>query len=213
MKKILLVDDHDMIREGIKSYFLADNNYEVTGEASNGKEALELYEKNEYDLILSDINMPEMDGMELIKNIKLANPEQRILVLTMLNDIVHIKKLIATGINGFVLKNAPKTDIMDAIESIMNDQDYYSKDVYEALIHNISKRKPTQRLTYEKELSTREKEVLELIAKEFSNQEIADKLFIGIRTVETHKRNILEKTGCKNVAGLVMYAVEKGIIS
>ncbi|WP_421897075.1 response regulator [Marinoscillum sp.] len=213
MKKILLVDDHDMIREGIKSYFLADNNYEVTGEASNGKEALELYEKNEYDLILSDINMPEMDGMELIKNIKLTNPEQRILVLTMLNDIVHIKKLIATGINGFVLKNAPKTDIMDAIESIMNDQDYYSKDVYEALIHNISKRKPTQRLTYEKELSTREKEVLELIAKEFSNQEIADKLFIGIRTVETHKRNILEKTGCKNVAGLVMYAVEKGIVS
>ncbi|MEQ8580680.1 MAG: response regulator transcription factor [Marinoscillum sp.] len=213
MKKILLVDDHDMIREGIKSYFLADNNYEVTGEASNGKEALELYEKNEYDLVLSDINMPEMDGIELIKNIKLTNPEQRILVLTMLNDIVHIKKLIATGINGFVLKNSPKTDIMDAIESIMNDQDYYSKDVYEALIHNISKRKPTQRLTYEKELSTREKEVLELIAKEFSNQEIADKLFIGIRTVETHKRNILEKTGCKNVAGLVMYAVEKGIVS
>ncbi len=213
MKKILLVDDHDMIREGIKSYFVTNDSYEVAGEAANGKEALELYQENKYDLILSDINMPEMDGMELIKNIKSTNPDQRILVLTMLNDIAHIKKLIATGINGFVLKNSPKTDIMDAVESIMNDKDYYSKDVYDALVHNISKRKPTQRLTHETELSTREKEVVELIVLEHSNQEIADKLFIGIRTVETHKRNILEKTGCKNIAGLVMYAIEKGIVS
>ena len=213
MKNILLVDDHKMIRDAISVFFESNDSYLIADQASNGVEALQILANKQYDLILTDINMPEMDGMELVKNIKQSNPEQLILVLTMMNDIVHIKKLIGMGINGFLLKNSPKEELFDAINKVMEGSDYYSKDVYDSLITNISNKKSNKRLTYEVPLSDREKEVLNLIASDYSNKEIADELFISIRTVETHKGNLLQKTGCKNVAGLVMYGIEKGIIS
>lgn len=213
MKNILLVDDHKMIRDAISVFFESNDSYLIADQASNGIEALQILANKQFDLILTDINMPEMDGMELVKNIKQSNPEQLILVLTMMNDIVHIKKLIGMGINGFLLKNSPKEELFDAINKVMEGSDYYSKDVYDSLISNISNKKSNKRLTYEVPLSDREKEVLNLIASDYSNKEIADELFISIRTVETHKGNLLQKTGCKNVAGLVMYGIEKGIIS
>ncbi len=213
MKNILLVDDHKMIRDAISVFFESNDSYLIADQASNGVEALQILANKQFDLILTDINMPEMDGMELVKNIKQSNPEQLILVLTMMNDIVHIKKLIGMGINGFLLKNSPKEELFDAINKVMEGSDYYSKDVYDSLITNISNKKSNKRLTYEVSLSEREKEVLNLIASDYSNKEIADELFISIRTVETHKGNLLQKTGCKNVAGLVMYGIEKGIIS
>lgn len=212
MRKILLVDDHALIRDAIKAYFKENTEFELAGEAKNGVQALDLMKENQYDLILSDINMPEMDGLELMKNIKSDYPDQKVLVLTMFNDNAQIKKMIELGANGYILKNATKSELFEGITKIIDGDDYFSKEVYESLINSISKRKEKKRLTFEVPLSDREKEVLVLVANEFSNQEIADKLFISIRTVETHKRNLLEKTGCKNVAGLVMYAVEKEIV-
>ena len=212
MRKILLVDDHALIRDAIKAYFKENTEFELAGEAKNGIQALDLMKENQYDLVLSDINMPEMDGLELMKNIKSDYPDQKVLVLTMFNDNAQIKKMIELGANGYILKNATKSELFEGITKIIDGDDYFSKEVYESLINSISKRKEKKRLTFEVPLSDREKEVLVLVANEFSNQEIADKLFISIRTVETHKRNLLEKTGCKNVAGLVMYAVEKEIV-
>lgn len=212
MKRIMLVDDHEMIRDAIKLYFLNNEEYSVNAEASDGVEALDLLRENEYDLVLSDINMPNMNGIEFSKEVRSMYPDNPILILTMFDDITHVKKLIEIGVNGFVLKNANKNILLEAVDKVMNGGEYYSKEVYEILISNISKRKAVQRITYEEPLSNREKEILQLIAKEYSNQEIADKLFISIRTVETHKGNLLGKTGCKNVAGLVMFAVEKGIV-
>ncbi len=212
MNNILLVDDHEMIRDAIKTYFNESDQFQVKDEAENGIEALELLKENQYDVVLTDINMPKMDGIELMKSVKSQYPEQKALVLTMFNDTSQIKRMIELGANGYILKNASKDELFSALNKILDGEDYYSKEVYDSLINTIAKRKSKQRLTYEVRLSEREKEVLVLIANEYSNQEIADKLFISIRTVETHKRNLLEKTGCKNVAGLVMYAVEKNII-
>lgn len=212
MRTLLLVDDHQIIRDGIRFYFEGDKEFVIKDEAENGLEALELLKDNEYDIILTDINMPQMDGVEFMKSLKENYPDQKILVLSMYNEAGYINKMIALGANGYVLKKSDKNELVDAIKKVLDGQDHYSDEVYKTIIGNIAGRKPKERLTLEADLSEREKEVLVLITNEYSNQEIADKLFISIRTVETHKRNLLEKTGCKNIAGLVMYAVERNLV-
>ncbi|MEP0987614.1 response regulator transcription factor [Ekhidna sp.] len=212
MRTLLLVDDHQIIRDGIRFYFEGDIEFEIKDEAENGLVALDLLRENEYDIILTDINMPKMDGIEFIKSLRESYPDQKVLVLSMHNEAGYINKMIALGANGYVLKKSNKAELVEAIKKVLDGQDHYSDEVYKTIIGNIAGRKPKERLTLEAELSDREKEVLVLITNEYSNQEIADKLFISIRTVETHKRNLLEKTGCKNVAGLVMYAVERNLV-
>ncbi len=212
MRTLLLVDDHQIIRDGIRFYFEGDKEFVIKDEAENGLEALELLKENEYDIILTDINMPKMDGVEFMKSLRENYPDQKILVLSMYNEAGYINKMIALGANGYVLKKSDKNELVDAIKKVLDGQDHYSDEVYKTIIGNIAGRKPKERLTLEADLSDREKEVLVLITNEYSNQEIADKLFISIRTVETHKRNLLEKTGCKNIAGLVMYAVERNLV-
>lgn len=212
MRTLLLVDDHQIIRDGIRFYFEEDEEFVIKDEAENGLEALELLKENEYDIVLTDINMPKMDGLEFMKSMKENYPDQKVLVLSMYNEAGYINKMIALGANGYVLKKSDKGELVAAIKKVLDGQDHYSDEVYKTIIGNIAGRKPKERLTLEAELSDREKEVLVLIANEYTNQEIADKLYISIRTVETHKRNLLEKTGCKNVAGLVMYAVERNLV-
>lgn len=212
MRTLLVVDDHQIIRDGIRFYFEGDEEFEIKDEAENGLEALDLLKENEYDIVLTDINMPKMDGIEFMKSLRENYPDQKVLVLSMYNEAGYINKMIAMGANGYVLKKSDKGELVGAIKKVLDGQDHYSDEVYKTIIGNIAGRKPKERLTLEAELSEREKEVLVLIANEYANQEIADKLFISIRTVETHKRNLLEKTGCKNVAGLVMYAVERNLV-
>ena len=211
-KSLILVDDHKIIRDGLKLYFEGSDEFIVTDEAANGIEALELLEKNEYDLVVTDISMPEMDGITLVQQVKEKYPEQKIMALTMMGENQHIKHMLAAGVNGYILKNSDKKEILSAIRTILNGENYYSGTVTKIIMDGIAgKKKPTQRLTLETPLTTREKEVLKLIVKEFSNKEIADTLFISVRTVDAHKRNLLEKTGCKNIAGLVVYALEHNI--
>ncbi len=212
MKKLLVVDDHEIVRDAIRFYFEDDDEFEVSGEAKNGKDGLEKLKEDKFDIILTDYNMPEMDGLEFVTRIREEYPDYKILVLSMVNEAAPINKMIARGANGYVLKNSPKEELVKAINVILSGDDYFAEDVYKSIVNHIAGRKPKQRLTLESELSSREKEVLELITQEYSNKEIAEKLFISQRTVETHKRNLLEKTGCKNIAGLVMYAVERNMV-
>ncbi len=212
MISLLLVDDHQMIRDAIKFYFEKEDEFEVKGEATNGKDALEKMASNQYDVIVTDINMPEMDGIELVEEIGKLYPDQKVLILSMLDDALYINKMISLGANGYILKNAPKEELCQAINSIMAGDNYYSQEIYQTIIDSIAGKKPKQRLSVDISLSNREKEVLKLIVKEYSNREIADQLFISIRTVEAHKRNLLDKTGAKNIAGLVMYAVERNLL-
>lgn len=211
--KILLVDDHEMIRDAIKFYFKEDEDYEIAYEAANGLQALDVLEKNDdIDVMITDIKMPEMTGIQLMESVQENHPDLRVLVLSMFNEANYINKMISLGASGYVLKNTSKQNMKEALEKILQGEDYYADEVYKTIIDSIARKAPKKRLTVEVSLSDREKEVLQLIVGELSNQEIADKLFISVRTVESHKRNLLEKTGCKNIAGLTLYAVEKGIV-
>lgn len=212
MRTLLVVDDHQIIRDGIRFYFEDDDEFVIKSEAGNGIQALEFLKENQYDIVLTDINMPEMDGVELMKSIKENYPDQKVLVLSMFNEATYINKMISYGANGYILKKSDKSELVEAIKTVLDGEDHYSEEVYKTIIGNIAGKKPKKRLSIDTDLSDREKEVLVLITNEYSNQEIADKLFISIRTVETHKRNLLEKTGCKNIAGLVMYAVERNLV-
>ncbi|NQZ75851.1 MAG: response regulator transcription factor [Ekhidna sp.] len=219
MTTILLVDDHEVIRDGIKYYFEnLEDRFTVTGEASNGKEALETMKEQSFDIILTDLSMPVMDGLELVKELKEHHPGQKVLVLSMIDEVKYIKHMIAEGVDGYVLKSSGEDEIINAIEKITNGDTYFSKDVTNAVVNDLARKKEianqlSPKLTYETPLTSREKEVLKLIIDQKTNQEIADLLTISIRTVETHKGNLLLKTGAKNIAGLVLYAIEKNLVN
>ncbi|MFT4737436.1 MAG: DNA-binding NarL/FixJ family response regulator [Cyclobacteriaceae bacterium] len=212
MYKVLLVDDHKIIRDGIINYFEGDAEFVFT-EIENGTKAFELLQNCSFDLVLSDLSMPEMDGIELTEKIKGQNKDQKVLILTMLSEVHHIKKLMSLGVEGYILKSCSATEIITAVKRVLKGDNYYAEAVTSAIMDGLAGRqiKPKERLTVTTQLSKREIEVLKLIVDEFNNQEIADKLFISTRTVDGHKRNLLQKTGCKNVAGLVMYAIENNI--
>lgn len=214
MINIMLVDDHQVVLDGLKFYFENSERYGIKSIANSGAEALGLLQKESYDLIISDISMPEMNGLEMVQTIRKDNKEQPILIMTMMGESQHIKNLLALGVNGYILKNSKQEELFHAIDTIMSGSNYFSDEVTSTILNDFVGKKiqPKKRLTYNVPLTEREKEVLQLIVKEYSNQEIADELFISIRTVEGHKHNLIEKTGAKNVAGLVLYAVENDLL-
>jgi DNA-binding NarL/FixJ family response regulator len=214
--KVFLVDDHKLIRDGIKAHFNNDDRFQVVGEASNGKEALEKLENSPVDVVLMDVNMDIMDGIECTAQLKNDYPDIKVLALTMLAENKHIKEMLKAGAVGYLLKNSTEAEIKQGIISVKSGMPFYSPEVMQTVMNNLSApvltKKKVSRFEPVIQLSEREKEVLVLVIKEFSNQEIADKLYISKRTVDAHKRNLLEKTGAKNVAGLVIYALNHNII-
>jgi DNA-binding NarL/FixJ family response regulator len=211
--KILLVDDHKLIRDAIKLYMVNDDEFEIVDEAENGQEALILLKSIDVDVVLLDISMPVMGGIECALQISKLYPEIKILALSMMQDNQFIKQMTAAGALGYILKNSGEEEIKKALRSVYNGEAYYSPAVAETVMQNLMKGgiKRSNKLVVDLPLTDREKEVLHLIIKEYTNQEIADELFISSRTVDAHKRNLLEKTGAKNIAGLVLYAVEKNL--
>ena len=201
-----------MIRDALRNYFIDDQDIVILAEAVNGKDALDKIEEFSPDLVLTDISMPVLDGQELVIQTKERFPEVKLIALTMINETQQIKKMLALGVDGYVLKNCDKAELRAGIKQVMNGETYYSPNVMHKIMEGFSKRTSRERTVVEMPLSTREKEVLELIMKEASNTEIANELFISVRTVDAHKRNLLEKTGSKNLVGLVIYAVEKNLI-
>lgn len=203
--KILLVDDHKIVRKALKLFLNNTKDCFVIQEASSGKEALEKIQNQTYDLIITDINMPLMNGIELCIQILKINPHAKVLALSMMNDNVNIKKMLQAGATGYLLKDCDEQEFLMAVKTVLNGDSYYSRGVKQVVMESISLEKKPQKTSV---LSKREKEILYLLFREYSNGEIADKLFISQRTVETHKRNIMEKTGSKNLAGLVKYAMK-----
>lgn len=209
--KVILVDDHSMIRHGLKS-FLEDGNIKVIAEAKNGIEALEKLETLDVDVLVTDIMMPEMDGVELCKQATERFPEMNILALTMMNESQNIKRMLNAGAKGYILKDSTQEELLKAIHAVSEGQNYYSGDVTQIIMQGLgSKPKPKSRTVTDIALTEREIEVLHLVCKEMTNAEIAEKLFVTTRTIEAHKRNLIEKTGCRNVAGLVLYAIERNL--
>ncbi|MBB6462714.1 response regulator transcription factor [Flammeovirga kamogawensis] len=209
--KILLVDDHSMIRFGLKS-FLEDDDIVVTAEAKNGIEALELLKDIQVDVVVTDIMMPEMDGIVLTQKIMQEYPNSKVLALTMMNESQNIKRMLSAGAKGYLLKDCTQEELIKAIKMVNQGEAFYSNDVTQIIMQGLgTKPKSKKRTVKDIALTEREIEVLHLICKEKTNAEIAEDLFITLRTVEAHKRNLLEKTGCKNVAGLVLYAIERSL--
>jgi len=207
--RIAVVDDHEIVRDGIQILLEDEPGFEIVGEAKTGKEAVELCKSQKVDLVVMDITMPEMDGIQATKIIKEKNPEIKVLALTMLSEDQHIRKMIKAGASGYILKSSGKEELIKAVNKIMDGQHYFSDGATQSILKElvnpvVSKVKSTEMAS----LTDRELEILKLIVDEYTNQEIADELFISVRTVDAHRRNLLQKTGAKNTAGLVKYAIE-----
>lgn len=211
--KIALADDHKIVRDGIKTMLESQPEIDVVVEASNGNEILEKLEDKLVDLVIMDISMPEKDGIQATKELKEKHPNIKVLALTMSNDDLHIRQMIQAGASGYIMKSAGRKDLKDAIETIMNGKHYFSDEATQSIMMDLVKGKGKSTTMDAVHITDRELEILELIVQEFTNQEIAEKLFISSRTVDAHRRNLLQKTGARNTAGLVKYAFQHNLIS
>lgn len=211
---IALVDDQVLFREGIASLIRLEQDFDLVMEADNGKEFLtSLKERNELpDIVLTDMEMPEMDGMQLNEEIRKHFPSIKVIVLSVHAKERLMARMIQAGASGYLLKNCNKEELIKAIRNVYNQGFYITPDVLKAIQSPLAKTKTiTNTQSIPVDLSAREMEVLKLICEENSNTEIAEKLFLSVRTVDGHRNNLLAKTGCHNTAGLVIFAVKHHI--
>ncbi len=208
-KKVLLVDDHLMFIDGIKDILAKDNNFVIVGLATNGKDALTFLQKHEVEILVTDINMPEMSGIELTKVVKLEKPDIKVMVLSMYDDREIIHDIVMSEAEGYILKNAGKQELLKALNKISEGGTYYSNEVMQIIADNYVSRQKAAEKT--KDLTARELEILKLICQEHSTPEIAEMLCISPLTVETHRKNILKKAKVKTIVGLIRFAIENGI--
>jgi len=214
--KILIVDDHEVVRDGLRNILLSLENISIAGEAGNGEDAIKLYTSVKPDLVIMDISMPGMNGIEATRIIKEKDPDAKILILTMHDNQEYLNQIIRSGAKGFILKNTDKEELLEAVRTVASGENFFSKDISKLIIDNyIRSAKEQEKSDGFKEvpLTKREIEILKLIASGYSNQEIANILYISYNTVDTHRKNIMHKLSIKNTAGLVRYAIEKGLIS
>lgn len=205
---ILIADDHEVIRDGILSILEQEDTIGNIFEASNGKECLSQCDTNDnIDVILLDISMPDISGVKTANHIKDKHPNIDIIALSMLKDQNTISNMIKAGASGYVLKEAGKTDIMQAIQNVSQGKPFYSQEITSEIMKDLKESSFQHSESDSIELTKREVQILKLIVNEYTNQEIADKLYISKRTVDTHRTNLLQKTGSKNTAGLVKYAL------
>jgi DNA-binding NarL/FixJ family response regulator len=206
--RILIADDHKMFIDGIRSLLRNEKQFEFVGEASDGQEALDILKGTPADILITDINMPKMSGTELTKQVKKDYPEIKVLVVTMYNDPAIVNEILMAEAEGYILKNTGKEELVNALTQIADNGTFYSREILEIMVKARMKRKATS----EQNLSPRETEIVKLIGQELSTAAIAEKLFISPRTVDTHRKNILEKTGCKTIVGLMKYAFENNLL-
>lgn len=209
MKKIIIVDDHKIFRDGIKSLITIEEIAEIIGEASNGKEFLEILEHKDPDIVLMDISMPIMDGIEATKKAMDINPELKIIALSSFGDEEYYYKMINAGVKGFVLKNASIEELELAINEVSGGDSYFSNELLRRVIANLGKEAKKEK---NESLTARELEILKEICNGHTNVEIGEMLYISPETVKGHRSNILSKTSCRNSAGLVMYAIKNKLV-
>jgi DNA-binding NarL/FixJ family response regulator len=210
--KVLIADDHKIIRVGLRGLIELSTDIEVVAEAENGTEVIDLVKKVKVDVVLMDIDMGHTSGIETTHQLKKEHPEINVLGLTMHEEQEYIIEMLEAGASGYLLKNTGMDELLTALRTAARGDSYFSQQVSATLLHAITQKKASGGSKSNGPLSERETEVLRLIVQEFSNGEIAEKLFISIRTVDTHRRNLLEKLQVKNTAGLVRYAMEKGLV-
>ncbi len=212
MITVLIADDHEVFRDGIISILEDVEDITVIAEANNGREVMTELQKLQPNIILMDISMGDAGGIETTKLVRKEYPEIKVLVLSMHSESGYIVKMLEAGASGYLLKDAGKEEMIRAIRTVAEGDTYYSQKVSSTIVHHLTNPNKVKKEKSGIPLTKREIEILKLIAGEFSNPEIAEQLFISIRTVDAHRRNLLEKLGAKNTAGLVKYALKHGII-
>lgn len=211
--RILLTDDHLIIRNGIKQMLKRHKQFKVVAEAGSGIEAINYLDNNynEIDVVLMDIDMPEMNGIDATKVISNSFENIKVLVLSVHNEEPYIKSVIDAGAYGYALKDADTNEIISAIETIASGKKYFSSEVSNIMINSLMNKQKEQTVETDG-LSEREIDVIKLVACGATNKEVSDKLFISSRTVETHRRNIMDKLGLNNIAELIKYAIKRGYV-
>ncbi len=208
---IIIADDHQMMIDGIRNMLAGTPQYHISAEANNGQAAYEMIAEcpDTFQLLLTDISMPLLSGTQLCKMVKEQFPAIQVLILSMYNNAVAIKEAILAEADGYILKNAGKDELLKALHRITDGGTYFSDDIVPIIYKQYHQQKIQEEQL--KELTEREKEILNLIVKEYTSEEIARKLFISKKTVDNHRQHLLEKTGCKSTVGLVKLAVKLGI--
>lgn len=210
MTRVLIADDHQMFVDGLKSLLEDEKELSVVGEAKNGVEVLEFCDREPVDIVIMDINMPVMDGIQTSRELSKKHSSVKILGLSMYNDRDYISDILKAGAMGYVLKNTGKANLLNAISTLQSGSSYFSEEVSKTLLNTFIRNVPFEQAA--EKLSEREKEVLECIASGLTTHEIGEKLFISKNTVETHRKNLLYKLKAKNTAELVNNAYKLRLI-
>lgn len=214
--RIILVDDHQLVRAGIANLLTSEPGIEILGEASDSNEFLLMIQKMQPDIAILDIAMPGLSGIDLTRRITVKYPGVRVLILSMYTSEEFIFNAINAGAKGYLPKNTSRKELIEAIHAISKGEEYYAESISNVILKSYIKKAksgPEESRSKENQLSKRETEVLRLFAEGFSNQEIADKLFISIRTVESHKNHIMQRLELKSSVDLVKFAIRNNLIN
>jgi len=209
--KLVVADDHKMFLDGLLSIISHESDYEIVYTANNGedlKKYIDINTSENINLAILDINMPKMTGVELNRHIKKKHPTINTLIVSMLSDPHKIFELTKDGVNGYIPKNARKEELLLAIKTILSGHNYFSESIKEAYTKSVFNQPPSNTIS----LTKREKEILELIAKQYTTQEIADELFLSKYTIEGYRTSLISKLNVKNVVGLAKYAIKLGLV-
>lgn len=209
--KILLADDHELIRTGIRNLLEANKDFVIVGESGDGEETITKVREVKPDVVVIDISMPKMSGIEVTKRLKEKFPAVKVLVLTMHENVEYVYQIYKAGAGGYLLKNAGREEITSAIYAVARGEKFFSPRISELMISDyMQKAERRDSQAADVSLTKREEEILRLIAKGMNNQQISDQLFISPRTVDTHRTNIMQKLDIHDAANLVRYALEHG---
>ncbi len=212
--RILIADDHSMFADGIESILDDQDEVKVVGKCLDGSSVLPYLRENDIDLILLDVNLPGMDGIEVCKKVMSEFPNMKILAISMFNQESYVTEILKNGAKGYILKNTGREELLDAIRTVESGETFFSKDVTETIMRGLmNERKSGSKSSgFLPKITRREKEVLKLIVEEHTTQEIAGKLFISLKTVESHRSSLLAKMNARNTAGLVRIAIENKLL-
>jgi len=212
--RIVIAEDHTILREGLRSLLSSSPNFEIIGEAGDGREAVRQVRKFKPELILTDLSMPRMNGMEVIKEIKRESPATKILVLTVHRAEEYILATFRAGADGYLLKDSTHSELLMAVKKVLSGTHYISPEISEKVIEGyIEGKKSLKSRTSWETLTQREREILKLIAEGYRNKEIAEDLCISVKTVEKHRANLMEKLDLHSIQALTTFAIEKGLVS
>lgn len=211
--RVLLADDHPVVRKGIRTWLGEVKNIEVVDEAVNGQEAVAKVKQFLPDVVLMDVDMPKLGGLDATKIIRKESPNTRVLILSMHTNKAVVLQIIQSGAQGYVLKDAPPTDILKAIEMVDGGEPFFSPNISQIVLNQYLAESTGQEAEGAGKLTNRERQVLAMIAEGQSNKEMANKLGVGVRTIETHRERMMAKLDIHSVAGLTKFAIANGIVN